>query len=174
MCDYNLKIYSVIARYPGSFHDAAVWSLSPDRKKLESNFNAGERNSWLLGDSGYPLEPWLLTPFKGTLNESQRHFNFIHAKGRNPVERCNGVLKGTFRCLLGERKLRYEPEKVVKIINVCCALHNICLYYKLSITAVDTPDYPDSVMLDEDVDVVLDTERELAVKTRDKIMHSLV
>lgn len=46
---------------------------------------------------------------------------------RNCVERCIGVLKGRFRCIMGERKLRYEPEKVGSIINACVILHNICV-----------------------------------------------
>lgn len=101
--------------------------MSSERRKLEHDYENGERNTWLLGDSGYPLEKWLITPFKNQSTEQQRQFNHIHAQGRNAIERCNGVLKGTFRCLLGERKLRYQPPKVIKIVNVCCALYNMLL-----------------------------------------------
>lgn len=48
-----------------------------------------------------------------------------HVRARNPVEGCFGVLKAVFRCLSGENKLRYHPDVVGNIFNVCAILHNI-------------------------------------------------
>jgi len=49
------------------------------------------RNSkeWLLGDSGYPLEPWLLTPFSNPNNDNYQMFNNAHSKARSTVELSN-------------------------------------------------------------------------------------
>lgn len=47
------------------------------------------------------------------------------------MERTIGLLKGRFRCLLGARELHFKPEKAGRIIYCCCALHNLCIQYKV-------------------------------------------
>ncbi|XP_065087445.1 putative nuclease HARBI1 [Ochlerotatus camptorhynchus] len=42
-----------------------------------------------------------------------------------------GVMKNVFRCILGARQLHYKPEKAAKIVNVCCALHNLRKQFNL-------------------------------------------
>ncbi|KAI8115145.1 putative nuclease HARBI1 [Lucilia cuprina] len=130
ICDNNMKVRAVDARRPGSCHDSFVWKLSRARQFFLHNYSNGDTNSWLLGDSGYGLEPFLLTPYKDVSSGMPEHkFNNKHASGRNIVERIIGVLKSRFRCLLGT--LLYTPQKVVQIINVCCALHNICREFNI-------------------------------------------
>lgn len=86
----------------------------------------------MLGDSGYPLEPWIVTPFRSAAEGSREaSFNTIHSKTRNIIERCIGLLKARFRCLLGAREMHYAPIKASQIINVCAMLHNICLHFKV-------------------------------------------
>jgi hypothetical protein len=55
VCNANLKFLNLIAKWPGSTHDSFVWSNSTLCELLENK-------GWLLGDSGYPLRPHLLTP----------------------------------------------------------------------------------------------------------------
>lgn len=87
---------------------------------------------FFLGDSGYPLEPWILTPYRSANEHSaESRFNKRFCKARSIIERVFGVLKGRFRCLLAARELHYAPEKVAQILNVCCALHNICLEHNV-------------------------------------------
>nr|CAI5851343.1 unnamed protein product [Callosobruchus analis] len=59
----------------------------------------------------------------------QRTDTIMHIKSPDVqlIERCNGVLKSRFRCLLKHRVLHYEPETASQIINACAVLHNICM-----------------------------------------------
>ncbi|XP_030747090.1 putative nuclease HARBI1 [Sitophilus oryzae] len=126
ICDHQLKILNINIRYAGATHDAYIWRNSRVREQLERNYERGERNSWLLGDSGYPQEPWLMTPIGNALPNTPEHrYTQAQIRARNSVERCIGVLKGRFLCL--SKIMRYSPEKVGNIFNDCGILHNICL-----------------------------------------------
>ncbi|KAJ8974307.1 hypothetical protein NQ317_009547 [Molorchus minor] len=132
VCDYNLRILNINPQFPGSTHDSYIWRMSQVQAELERCFNNGDHNSWLLGDSGYPQQPWLMTPILHPIaGTPEEQYNNSHASARNCIERCFGVLKGKFRCLLGERVLRYSPEKVGTIAVSCAVLHNICIAARL-------------------------------------------
>lgn len=52
----------------------------------------------IIGDSGYALRPWLLTPFLNVEpNTPEYRFNQSFCRARSCIERCNGVLKMRFR-----------------------------------------------------------------------------
>lgn len=55
------------------------------------------------------------------------NYNTQHKSIRSIIERCNGVLKARFRCLLKHRVLHYSPNMASKIVNACIVLHNICV-----------------------------------------------
>lgn len=82
-----------------------------------------------IGDNGYPLEPWIMTPLPHYPQWSrQYHYNEKLCKARNVVERFFGVFKGTWRCLSYQRVLMYAPEIAEQIINTCAVLHNMRLH----------------------------------------------
>ncbi|KAL7395698.1 hypothetical protein ABVT39_021608 [Epinephelus coioides] len=76
----------------------------------------------LLGDSGYPLLPWLMTPFATVTNDSQQRYNKVHATTRGTIERLNKVIKHRFAC---QNYLCVEPQKACHIICACIVLHNL-------------------------------------------------
>lgn len=125
----DLKILNINARFPGSTHDAAIWQASAIKTIMEDLF-VREDNSLLIGDSGYPLQPFLLTPFENPEDNSpESRYNFSFIRARNTIERLNGVLKSRFRCLLKHRVLHYKPVTAGKIIYSCGVLHNMALRF---------------------------------------------
>ncbi|KAI4455441.1 hypothetical protein MML48_9g00016288 [Holotrichia oblita] len=122
ICDYNPKILNVNANFPGSVHDSFIWRHSIIQQLLRNIYLQGNRNTWLVGNSGYPQQPWLMTPILHA-NEGTPEFRYTERQiqARNCIERCFGVLKGRFRCLLKERVF------TGLITNVCAILHNICV-----------------------------------------------
>ncbi|KAK4882217.1 hypothetical protein RN001_005536 [Aquatica leii] len=129
--DSSCKILACSARFPGSTHDSAIWQISGIRVHLSRSYFEGDVSSRLIGDSGYPLEPWLFTPFLQPANQAEEQFNALLTTGRNVIERTNGVLKGRFRCLSRHRALIYSPDRAANIIYTCCVLHNIALHANL-------------------------------------------
>ena len=89
-----------------------------------------ETNSYqtFLGDSGYGLRPWLLTPLEEEPTTIGEHnYNMIQKSTRTIIEHVNGILKMRWRCCLKHRTLHYKPVTASKIINTCCVLHNMCI-----------------------------------------------
>uniref|UniRef100_A0A1B0GQA0 Uncharacterized protein n=1 Tax=Phlebotomus papatasi TaxID=29031 RepID=A0A1B0GQA0_PHLPP len=127
VCDSDLFIINVNANFPGSCHDSYVWEQSDLCYFLERKFSGSHNNSFLLGDSGYGLKPWLITPFRNESPARERRFNYILSQARSVIERTNGRLKNLFRCLNSERKLRYRPEIAGQIVVACCVIHNILI-----------------------------------------------
>ncbi|XP_017473887.1 PREDICTED: putative nuclease HARBI1 [Rhagoletis zephyria] len=114
-------------------------------------YSNGERNFWLLGDSGYPQLPYLMTPIPGNnLSDSEHNYNRHHRKARNCVERCFGVLKSRFRCLSKDRVLMYDPVLAGKIINACIILHNIMILNNIRYEIEDD----DNISFDEEFNLV--------------------
>lgn len=80
----------------------------------------------LLGDSGYPQRSYLMTPvLNAEPGSRQEAYTKAHIRARNTIERAFGVLKGRFRCLIGQRMLYYQPDFAAQIIIACVVLHNM-------------------------------------------------
>lgn len=96
--DHDGLIININARYPGSCHDSYVWANSKILSAFQTEFNGVENQKfWLLGDSGYPLQPWLMTPFRAPASDNEILFNNLHTRIRSGVERNIGEWKNRFR-----------------------------------------------------------------------------
>lgn len=73
------------------------------------------------------FRPWLMTPLRNPVPGPEERFNTALTSVRSLIERCNGLLKNRWRCLLKHRFLHYSPEKAANITKACCVLHNMCI-----------------------------------------------
>ena len=81
-----------------------------------------------MGDGGYGLSPFLITPFVNPITAQEKHFNRVHKATRSQVERNIGHLKSRWRCLdISGGHLQYDPSTCCKIIHSCVLLHNLCV-----------------------------------------------
>lgn len=92
--------------------------------------------SFLLGDAGYGLSHFILTPYRGVRYHLQEQgpqdsrpkcfkelFNLRHAQMRNCIERCFGVLKKRFQLL--EKPIDMDDSNLLwSVLYVSFALHN--------------------------------------------------
>ena len=137
VCSSNYVIQDYCCRFPGSTHDSHIWRMCT----LRQRFVAGQYGALcLIGDSGYPSEPWLLTPFANPSVRGERKFNNAHAKTRVCVEQAIGVLKSRWRCLHHSGgTLLYRSRTTGKIIVACLLLHNRCIRRNIPLDLGDDP-----------------------------------
>ena len=127
--DSNKKFIDVCCGEPGSLHDSRILRRSNLYRKCEENFSSHfPPNTFLLGDSAYPVKQWLVTPFKdnGNLSDVHRRFNKVHSGTRVVVENAIGLLKTRFRRILHFTE-QMHINLLVNIVYSACVLHNICM-----------------------------------------------
>ncbi|XP_029441338.1 putative nuclease HARBI1 [Rhinatrema bivittatum] len=82
VCDAHLQILNVVAKYPGSCHDAYILEHS----SMETHFPEGKYGEgWLLGDGSYGCKPWLLTPLQSPHTAAEKHYSEAHGSTRNVI-----------------------------------------------------------------------------------------
>nr|CAI5817044.1 unnamed protein product [Callosobruchus analis] len=172
VCDHTCKILDVFVGYPGSVHDSRVYRNSPLKQNLQQKCG----RCFLLGDSGYPLENNLLTPYKDreNLTRRQRNYNVKLSKNRCVIEHCFGILKQKFRQLY-HIKLR-NVRTIVHFLRAACVLHNIALEDNFVMPDEAVPNQPQQNVEandDENDDDDEEVEDEGAQALRNRIANSL-
>lgn len=85
----------------------------------------------------------MMTPILNAAPGSpEDYYTKMHCRVRNCIERCFGILKGRWRCLLKHRVLHYTPGMAGKIANACAVLHNMAIEARM-------PE-PEDVIIEED------------------------
>ena len=140
ICDENMVFTDVVAGWPGSVHDSRVLRNSAVSNTAANKFPG---NTHLLGDGGYPLQTWLITPYRdnGHLTAEETFFNSVLSSNRQTVERSIRLLKGRWRKL---QHLDHLNQKLIVLLIIgACVLHNVCLLHD---------DFDEGYMLDNEDD----------------------
>ena len=123
-CDVKERFTSVCAEWVGSVHDARILRNSP----IPDVMRQTEQDFLLLGDSGYPISPWLMVPYRNPETPSQVYYNHTLAKERVVIERVFGQLKRRFPILGG--CVRIKTERVPRLVIACAVLLNIAKHLR--------------------------------------------
>ncbi|XP_054709044.1 putative nuclease HARBI1 [Uloborus diversus] len=120
--DADLLIRNLVVRWPGSTHDSTIFDHSYLRAHLETEV---PNRYHVLGDLGYPLRSYLMTPFSAPATDGEKRYNEAQILARNVVERQYGVWKKRFACIA--ESMRCQLQNSQTIIVATAVLHNIAI-----------------------------------------------
>ena len=103
ICDAKYCFTFIDIGQYGSSNDSGVLKLSHMGKCFEDNsLNVPEGSKipgmdmelpyFLVGDEIFPLKTWLMRPYPGTLDETQRIYNYRVSRARRTIENVFGIL----------------------------------------------------------------------------------
>ena len=123
VCDYRGQFMDVECRWPGSVHDAKMFSNSSMHHKLRNNelpqpFQTVTPGyvkipNYLIGDPTYALTPYGMKKFETCKQNEQVIFNALLRAARNPIECAYGRLKARWSILTRKVDLKLESVPVL-------------------------------------------------------------
>ncbi|XP_046803828.1 putative nuclease HARBI1 [Lucilia cuprina] len=135
VCNNELIFQDIVARWPGSSHDSTIFNNSRLKFRLE---NKEFKNTYILGDSGYKVCDYMMTPLLNPITNCEKLYNESQIRTRNVVERCFGVWKRRFPVLsIG---MRIAVNTAMTVIVACAVLHNISTQRKEPLPLEEQPD----------------------------------
>lgn len=152
VCNTQLQFTNVVAKWQGAVHDSGVFNVSLMKVHLESG---GGRDGWLLGDRGYGIFPYLLTPFRPSdiTTRGQAKYQKAHTTTRNTIERAFGLWKSRFRCIdASGGAMQLEPEKCCQVIMATAVLHNMAVEDKTPLPDLQVAPLQNPIIQPSDLD----------------------
>ncbi|KAK8768386.1 hypothetical protein V5799_015149 [Amblyomma americanum] len=179
VCDSRCRFMDVFVGPPGDLESESVFLASPLAEELpywcQDKFH-------LLGDRGYPLREYLLTPYdddQGTRDLAEQYevvFNERHGRTRAKIDDAFMLLRQRFRQL---HFLEFvTASKMRRFIMACCVVHNICveagdIELEFELTETDG-DRIMTVCSESDAEAEEKDERELGSLKRERLAQSFV
>ncbi|GMH12308.1 hypothetical protein Nepgr_014149 [Nepenthes gracilis] len=135
--DPDMRFRDIVAGWPGRMSDSLVLQSSnffehcEKGKRLNGEkielVGGTEVREYIVGDPGFPLLPWLITPYPGKdVLGSKGEFNRRHFATRMVAQRALARLKEMWKIIQGVM-WRPDRHKLPRIVLVCCLLHNIVI-----------------------------------------------
>ncbi|KAF7290164.1 DDE Tnp4 domain-containing protein [Mycena indigotica] len=131
----DLRIVDYGIGLPGSQHDATAWKMTRIPNEFVILLPNGE---WIWADSAYPLQLWLMAPYKAPMKfeDWNEVFNYYVANVRVRSEHAVGYLKGRF-CSLRGLRLRIDDQEHIGFatywIIACMVVHNFAMVHERNI-----------------------------------------
>ncbi|XP_071925286.1 protein ALP1-like isoform X1 [Coffea arabica] len=132
----NMKFLDVFSGLPGMFSESSLIRYSSFYNKCQNGERLGKKErlseeaelqEYIIGDSAYPLLPWLLTPYQGKeLSQTKADFNKRLFATHIVAQRALARLKDVWKIINGVM-WRPDKHKLPRFILVCCILHNIII-----------------------------------------------
>ena len=135
VCDYRYCFTDVVIKWPGSVHDARIFTNSD----LNAKFEDGTIPAYckeivegeipvpvcILGDPAYPLLQFLMKEYPdGETSLAEQFFGYRLSSARMVIECTFGRLKGRFGTL--RRPMDIKLSNLPVVIYSCFVLHNFC------------------------------------------------
>lgn len=135
--DHEMRFIDIVTGWPGGMNVSRLlkfsgfFKLCEAGQRLNGNVRISseevELREYIVGGVGYPLLPWLITPYETNgLSASMPTFNSLHEAARSLAVNAFLQLKGGWR-ILSKVMWRPDKRKLPSIILVCCLLHNIII-----------------------------------------------
>ncbi|XP_050386369.1 protein ALP1-like [Argentina anserina] len=135
--DPGMRFRNIVTGWPGSLSDDIVLRSSGFFKLCEEGIclngqkmvltEGTEVREYIVGDSGFPLLEWLMTPYQGIkLSDDKSEFNKRLCATQMVARRAFVRLKQMWKLIQGALWLP-DKNKLPRIVLVCCILHNIVI-----------------------------------------------